>query len=118
MTCIFCSSENGLTIDATAKTFISKFLVWCLLRDEHLSIGSAPEKQNRRKRQLNRHSRHRTTKRMSSCAGENGTVANGNFKVDYVMRIFVLALDGVFDTGLTVLLDALGLANKFAAQQM
>jgi hypothetical protein len=34
------------------------------------------------------------------------------------MRVFVLALDGVFDTGLTVLLDALGLANKFAAQQM
>jgi len=31
------------------------------------------------------------------------------------MRIFVFALDGVFDTGLTVLLDALGLANKFAA---
>ncbi|CAB3647022.1 HTH-type transcriptional activator RhaS [Paraburkholderia sediminicola] len=34
------------------------------------------------------------------------------------MRIFILALDGVFDTGLTVLLDALGLANKFAAAQM
>ncbi len=34
------------------------------------------------------------------------------------MRVFVLALDGLFDTGLTVLLDALGLANKFAAQQM
>jgi len=33
------------------------------------------------------------------------------------MRIFVLALDGVFDTGLTVMLDALGLANRFAAQQ-
>jgi transcriptional regulator GlxA family with amidase domain len=33
------------------------------------------------------------------------------------MKIFVLALDGVFDTGLTVLLDALGLANKFAAAQ-
>lgn len=34
------------------------------------------------------------------------------------MRILVLALDGVFDTGLTVLLDALGLSNKFAAHQM
>lgn len=34
------------------------------------------------------------------------------------MKIFVLALDGVFDTGLTVLLDALGLANRFAAAQM
>jgi transcriptional regulator GlxA family with amidase domain len=33
------------------------------------------------------------------------------------MKIFVLALEGVFDSGLTVLLDALGLANKFAAQQ-
>ncbi|WP_158901740.1 GlxA family transcriptional regulator [Burkholderia sp. L27(2015)] len=33
------------------------------------------------------------------------------------MRIFVLVLEGVFDTGLTVLLDALGLANKFAAVQ-
>lgn len=34
------------------------------------------------------------------------------------MKIFILALDGVFDTGLTVLLDALGLANRFAAAQM
>ena len=34
------------------------------------------------------------------------------------MRISVLALDGLFDTGLTVALDALTLANKFAAQQM
>ncbi|CAB3790572.1 GlxA family transcriptional regulator [Paraburkholderia caffeinilytica] len=34
------------------------------------------------------------------------------------MRILILALDGVFDTGLTVLLDALGLANRFAAAQM
>lgn len=34
------------------------------------------------------------------------------------MKIFMLALDGVFDTGLTVLLDALRLAHKFAAQQM
>lgn len=33
------------------------------------------------------------------------------------MRLFLLALDGVFDTGYTVLLDALSLANKFAAQQ-
>jgi len=33
------------------------------------------------------------------------------------MQIFVLALDGVFDTGLTVMLDALGLAHKFAASQ-
>jgi transcriptional regulator GlxA family with amidase domain len=34
------------------------------------------------------------------------------------MRIAILALDGLFDTGLTVLLDAFGLANKFAALQM
>ncbi|HEY4065808.1 MAG TPA: helix-turn-helix domain-containing protein [Burkholderiaceae bacterium] len=33
------------------------------------------------------------------------------------MKIIVFALDGVFDSGLTVLLDALGLANKFAAGQ-
>jgi len=30
------------------------------------------------------------------------------------MRIIVLALDGLFDTGLSVVLDAFGLANKFA----
>jgi len=30
----------------------------------------------------------------------------------------VLALDGLFDTGLTVILDALTLANKFSARQM
>ena len=34
------------------------------------------------------------------------------------MRIAVLALEGLFDTGLAVVLDALGLANKFAAQKM
>jgi transcriptional regulator GlxA family with amidase domain len=33
------------------------------------------------------------------------------------MKIFVLALDSVFDTGLTVMLDALKLANRFAAMQ-
>jgi transcriptional regulator GlxA family with amidase domain len=33
------------------------------------------------------------------------------------MRIAVLALDQLFDTGLTVLLDAFSLANKFSAQQ-
>ncbi|CAE6765794.1 GlxA family transcriptional regulator [Paraburkholderia haematera] len=31
------------------------------------------------------------------------------------MRIFVLALDGVFDTGLTTVLDALTIANKLAS---
>jgi transcriptional regulator GlxA family with amidase domain len=34
------------------------------------------------------------------------------------MRIAVLALEGLFDTGLAVVLDALALANKFAAQTM
>lgn len=34
------------------------------------------------------------------------------------MRISVLALDGLFDTGLAVILDALSLANKFSARQM
>jgi transcriptional regulator GlxA family with amidase domain len=33
------------------------------------------------------------------------------------MRVAVLALDGLFDTGLTVALDAFALANKFAAGQ-
>jgi transcriptional regulator GlxA family with amidase domain len=34
------------------------------------------------------------------------------------MRIAVLALQGLFDTGLTVMLDAFSLANKFSAVQM
>jgi transcriptional regulator GlxA family with amidase domain len=33
------------------------------------------------------------------------------------MRISVLALEGLFDTGLTVMLDSFGLANKFAARE-
>jgi transcriptional regulator GlxA family with amidase domain len=33
------------------------------------------------------------------------------------MQIFVLALEEVFDTGLTVLLDALSMANRFSAAQ-
>lgn len=33
------------------------------------------------------------------------------------MRISILALDGLFDTGLTVTLDALGIANNFATMQ-
>lgn len=34
------------------------------------------------------------------------------------MRLAILALDGLFDTGFTVLLDALTLANRFSARQM
>src|ERR1700744_2246494 len=32
------------------------------------------------------------------------------------MRLSILALEGLFDTGLTVLLDAFGLANSFSAR--
>jgi transcriptional regulator GlxA family with amidase domain len=46
-----------------------------------------------------------------------GTGVNANFQVNYAMRIAVLALEGLFDTGLAVVLDAFGLANKFAAQK-
>src|SRR5690242_7573560 len=45
-------------------------------------------------------------------------VVNANFVVIYAMRISVLALEGLFDTGLAVALDAFALANKFSAQQM
>jgi len=38
--------------------------------------------------------------------------------VIYAMRITILALDGLFDTGLTVTLEAFGIANRFAAAQM
>ena len=34
------------------------------------------------------------------------------------MRISILALEGMFDTGLTVMLDAFSFANKFSARQM
>jgi transcriptional regulator GlxA family with amidase domain len=34
------------------------------------------------------------------------------------MRIAILALEGLFDTGLVVMLDAFGLANKFSERQM
>src|ERR1700761_2874206 len=33
------------------------------------------------------------------------------------MRLFLLALDGMFDTGMAVMLDAFGLANKFSVLQ-
>src|SRR5262249_14361598 len=50
--------------------------------------------------------------------GESGIVASANFRVICAMRIIVLALEGLFDTGLAVALDAFALANKFSAQQM
>jgi transcriptional regulator GlxA family with amidase domain len=49
--------------------------------------------------------------------GKACTVVNANFKVIHAMRITVLALDGVFDTGLTAVLDALRVANNLAARQ-
>jgi transcriptional regulator GlxA family with amidase domain len=45
-------------------------------------------------------------------------VVNATFRVIYAMRIAVLALEGLFDTGLAVALDAFALANKFSAQRM
>jgi transcriptional regulator GlxA family with amidase domain len=45
-------------------------------------------------------------------------VVNDNFDVINAMRITVLALDQLWDTGLTVTLDAFALANNFAARQM
>jgi transcriptional regulator GlxA family with amidase domain len=42
------------------------------------------------------------------------TVSIDNFDIDSAMRIFVLALEGVFDTGLTSVLDALTTANELA----
>jgi transcriptional regulator GlxA family with amidase domain len=44
-------------------------------------------------------------------------VVNDIIRVIYAMRLTVLALDGVFDTGLTVLLDTLSTANELAASQ-
>lgn len=40
------------------------------------------------------------------------TVLIDSFGIDPAMRIFVLALDGVFDTGLTTVLDSLTMANS------
>ena len=50
--------------------------------------------------------------------GKSGIVAYDNVRVIYAMRIIVLALDGLFDTGLAVTLDALGAANKLASRMM
>jgi transcriptional regulator GlxA family with amidase domain len=49
---------------------------------------------------------------------KSGIVATDNFEVIYAMRIAILALEGLFDTGLAVMRDAFGLANKFSAPQM
>jgi transcriptional regulator GlxA family with amidase domain len=44
--------------------------------------------------------------------------ANANFEVIHAMRITVLALDGLFDSGLTVTLDAVSAANSLASKFM
>jgi len=44
-------------------------------------------------------------------------VGNDTKKVIYVMRISVLALEGLWDTGLTVTLDVFSAANKLSAAQ-
>jgi transcriptional regulator GlxA family with amidase domain len=41
-----------------------------------------------------------------------------NLTERFAMKIVILALEGLFDTGLIVTLDALSLANKFSARQM
>ncbi len=43
------------------------------------------------------------------------TVSIDNFDINPAMRIFVLVLEGVFDTGLTTILDGLTMANKLAS---
>jgi transcriptional regulator GlxA family with amidase domain len=48
--------------------------------------------------------------------GEAGMVVNANFEVICAMRIVVLALDGLWDTGLSVTLDAFTTANALAAK--
>ena len=42
------------------------------------------------------------------------TASIDNFGINAAMRIFVLALEGVFDTGLTTVLDSLTMANSLA----
>jgi transcriptional regulator GlxA family with amidase domain len=44
-------------------------------------------------------------------------VVNDNIGIIYDMRLTVLVLDGVFDTGLTVLLDTFSTANELASAQ-
>lgn len=39
-------------------------------------------------------------------------VVNDNFRTEYDMKLAILAVDGVFDTGLTVLLDVFSTANE------
>src|ERR1700751_2845982 len=54
---------------------------------------------------------------VSSGGRRAGIVLTANLEIIYAMRIAILALDGLFDTGLTVLLDAFRLANNFAGLQ-
>jgi transcriptional regulator GlxA family with amidase domain len=43
---------------------------------------------------------------------------NDNFDIIPAMRISLLALEGLFDTGLTVTLDAFSIANRISAREM
>jgi transcriptional regulator GlxA family with amidase domain len=52
---------------------------------------------------------------MSRFSGD--MVANDNMGVIYDMRLTILALDGVFDTGLSVFLDTFSTANELASAQ-
>ena len=45
---------------------------------------------------------------------QGNTVLIDNFGINSAMRIFVLVLEGVFDTGLTTVLDSLTMANSLA----
>jgi transcriptional regulator GlxA family with amidase domain len=51
-------------------------------------------------------------------ASDAGKVVNANNMSIYAMRISVLALDGLFDTGLSVTLDTFLIANKLSARLM
>ena len=49
---------------------------------------------------------------------KSAIVANANFEVIHAMRIAVLALEGLLDSGLTVTLDAFSTANSLASKFM
>src|SRR5262245_56908122 len=87
-----CSSESGLTSDPIAKTFIRLSSFQTLMRC--------------------------STKRKLVSGPQDTIVANANFEVIHAMRIAVLALEGLFDSGLTVTLDAFSTANSLAAKFM
>jgi transcriptional regulator GlxA family with amidase domain len=50
-----------------------------------------------------------------ACGGQRAIAANDNFDIIRAMKLAVLALNGVFDTGLAAVLDTLTTANELAA---